>query len=339
MKLKVKTKPSYNVYIEKSLKKFNETCLNLLKGENVLIISDSNVSKLFYKKVSALLVGKTVYLFVINAGESSKNAENYLKILEFMAEKSFTREDSVITLGGGVVGDLGAFAASTYMRGINLVAMPTSLLAMIDSSVGGKTAINLQKGKNLCGTFYQPKAVYINTSFLKKLPASEVQNGTGELLKYYYLSSSRSDFDNLSDINAKLIYHSLKIKADIVAADEKEGGIRKLLNFGHTFAHAIERVSNFAVPHGLAVAKGIKLALIFSKNYYKLSGEDIIFYDNMAKSLDIDVNCPYLYSSLIEAIKSDKKRNSNYIDMILISGDKKPIIEKVLIDDILGYLK
>ncbi len=334
--LRVKTQSEYEVTITDSLAAFTEKVSLLIKGDLVAVITDSNVDGIYKNEIENSLTGKKVIKFVVPAGEESKNAENYLKILNGLADNGFTREDTVITFGGGVVGDLGAFVASTYMRGIKLIAVPTTLLSMVDSSVGGKTAINLEKGKNLCGTFYQPSAVYINTGFLKTLPKKEVLCGLGEILKYRFISKD-AEID-ISKIDEDLIYKCLKIKADIVSKDEKESGKRKLLNFGHTFGHAIEKLSHFTIPHGICVAKGIVYALKISEKYFGTSEKVRKDYILTAENLGIDVSCEYDLNELISLISIDKKRSGKGADFVLIDDKFRPEIVNILLSEIKGYI-
>jgi len=333
----VNASQKYDITVAKDLSLFWEKAAPYLTGGKVALITDETVDGL-YPDFSALIPSdKTVYKYVIKAGERSKNAENYIRILNLMAEDGFKRDDSVITFGGGVVGDLDAFIASTYMRGISLVAVPTTLLSMVDSSVGGKTAINLEKGKNLCGTFYQPKAVYINPEFLNTLPKEEILCGLGEIVKYAYLRPDKKI--NPEIIDEDLIAACLEIKTEIVEEDERESGKRKLLNFGHTFGHAIEKASDFTVPHGICVAKGIRLALMLSAGYFGKDKTEVKKFENIASKLGLDVSCDYSVSELIKLIKSDKKLSEKGVDFVLIGVNGEPQIVNISIDKIQGYIR
>ena len=329
--LKVKTKPIYNVYITDGALKIKETLSPLISGEKTAVLYDENTFGLYGKFLSQTFNDKKLFSYVIKAGENSKNAENYFSLLNKLAIDGFTRKDTLIAFGGGVVGDLGAFVASTYMRGIKLIAMPTTLLAMVDSSVGGKTAINLDKGKNLCGTFYQPSAVFINTEFLKTLPEREIKCGLGEILKYRYLSKKPSDI-TVDNIDEKLIYNCLKIKAGIVSKDEKEKNERKLLNFGHTFGHAIEKASLFSLSHGECVAKGISFAIKLSYKYFGYNNDFLTEYEKLALSCGVDISCDFNVKELLKIAYSDKKRNGDKIDFVLINKKKKPVIVPISIE-------
>ena len=337
-KLKVRTSTEYDITITDSLELFSEKVLPLIKGEKVAIITDEKVNSLYGDCLYELLQNKNVINVVIKSGEKSKNAKNYIGIINTLAESGFTREDTVIALGGGVVGDLAGFVASTYMRGITLIAMPTTLLSAVDSSVGGKTAIDLKSGKNLCGTFYQPKAVYINTEFLKTLPKKEVQNGLGEVIKYAFLSHTVSEQD-IKKINEKLIYKCLKIKCDIVEKDEKESGKRALLNLGHTFGHAIENLSGYKIPHGTCVAKGLVFSIEISKRLFGLSSDKISEIYKLLKCSKHNLICKYTVDALVSQITSDKKRTGGKIKFITLKDIGEPIISTIEIDKLKGLLK
>jgi len=238
-----------------------------------------------------------------------------------------------LAFGGGVVGDIAGFAASTYMRGITLIAVPTTLLAAVDSSVGGKTAVDLKTGKNLLGTFYQPSAVYINTEFLKTLPVKEIKNGLGEVVKYAFLSDTVTTSD-LKNPDGDLIYRCLKIKRDIVEKDEKEKGERALLNLGHTFGHAIEKLSGYRLAHGACVIKGMVYAIEISKRLYDLSDKTVSEMYGLLKSGKHDLSCPFSAESLVSQIIADKKRKGESINFVALKGIGKPEITEIKISDL-----
>lgn len=292
-----------------------------LGNARVAIVSDDHVAPLYADAVSAALGCRPVHRLVVPAGEGSKSMACYASLLEQLAALGFGRHDTVLALGGGVVGDLAGFVASTYMRGVGLVAVPTSLLAMVDSSVGGKTAINLQVGKNLCGTFYQPDLVYIATGCCATLPAREVQCGWGEIIKYSFLADTIGLADLEGDITPELVEKCVRIKADIVSADEREGGQRKLLNFGHTVGHAIERLAGFALSHGECVVKGMYAALSMSARYYDLP--DSVYRAGLrrlaVRGHDLDI--PYSVDQLMQPIMLDKKGSADGVDAILVDAD------------------
>lgn len=235
----------------------------LTSGGKVCVVTDSNVAPLYLPAALASLeeAGLTAVAFTFPAGEASKTGETYLNLLEFLAAETLTRTDSLIALGGGVAGDLTGFAAATYLRGIPLIQVPTTLLAMVDSSVGGKTAIDLQAGKNLAGAFYQPSLVLCDPDCLDTLPPEDFADGCAEVIKYGMLGSDallQSLLDiPLSDQLESVIAQCVAMKRDLVEADEFDTGARQLLNLGHTLGHAIEAGSGYAVSHGRAVAAGM----------------------------------------------------------------------------------
>lgn len=336
--LEVFASKTYKITIENGFSLFSERVLPYLVGRNVAIITDDTVDKLYGSALGGFLANKHVIKIVLKHGEKSKNAKNYLKIINALAENCFTREDAVIALGGGVVGDIAGFAASTYMRGITLVAVPTTLLSMVDSSVGGKTAIDLSFGKNLCGTFYQPSAVYINTEFLKTLPKKEIKNGLGEVIKYAFLSDTvkRTDIKNIDE---NLIYKCLKIKRDIVNEDEKENGVRALLNLGHTVGHAIEKLSGYKLSHGACVIKGLLYSIEVSKRLFNLDEKSVKKMYALLKSGKHDLTVPFSAEDIINQITADKKRQGDSVKFIAVKGVGKPEIIKIKLSDLRGILK
>ena len=222
MEIKVSASKNYSVIIKDSLSELKNCAKSVIKGDKIAVITDKNVEKLYLSQIGDIFNDYSVFNYVVNGGEESKSITCFYEILEFLAENGFKRNDTVIALGGGVIGDLAGFTASTYMRGINLIMIPTSLLAMVDSSVGGKTAINLKSGKNLAGCFYQPSLVYINTEFLKTLPDREILSGLGEVVKYAFIGSGLTTEDLKGGITPSLIYKCVDIKRQIVENDEKE---------------------------------------------------------------------------------------------------------------------
>ncbi|MCL2235526.1 MAG: 3-dehydroquinate synthase [Defluviitaleaceae bacterium] len=246
--------------------KENWDCLNI-KGK-VFLVTDENVAKLYLDDFDSLP------RHILPSGEAAKNMENIVKILEAMAGVGLDRKSTVIALGGGVVTDMAGFAASIYMRGINWIALPTTLMGMVDAAHGGKTGVDFLGGKNLVGTFHKPSLVYCNISTLSTLPPEDFISGLAEVIKYGIIKDEPLlDYlgDNQNTILSRnhnalthIIQRSINIKTDIVNQDEKEAGLRQILNFGHTFGHAIESGLNFTKPHGHCVALGMTCALDYS---------------------------------------------------------------------------
>ena len=238
----------------------------------ILIVTDDGLPKKYLAEIKKLITkSKKVYIYSLPAGEKSKSLKSFNLILENLASLKFDRTDCLIALGGGMVGDITGFVASSYLRGIDFIQIPTTLLSQVDSSVGGKTAINISQGKNLVGAFYNPKKVFISLSYLQTLSEKEYRSGLGEVVKYAFILNKRlhrilkSNSNLVLSRNLKVleevIYESIKTKSKIVTKDEKENGVRALLNFGHTFGHAIEAKNNYkGVSHGEAVVLGMIIA-------------------------------------------------------------------------------
>lgn len=322
--IKVATSKEYNVNIGSGF--FNtigEKIAEIKRVCRVVLISDDIVFPLYGEAVKNSLVdnGYSVCEFVVPHGEESKSFENYENILEFCAENSITRTDLFVALGGGVVGDLTGFVASTYLRGVDFVQIPTTVLSMVDSSVGGKTAINLNAGKNLCGSFYQPIGVFADCDTLKTLPQEIFNDGCAEIIKYgMILDKNFLAFLQDNEIKENIEYvikRCVEIKRDVVGHDEFEKGERKLLNFGHTIGHAIEKCSGFSVSHGQAVAIGMVIA---TKGAYEVGMSEEDFSDVLIPILkrnNLSVKCEFSADELCKASLSDKKRSLDTMSLIV----------------------
>lgn len=291
---------------------------NLLKyGNRYAIISDSRVGKLYGKKLTEK-IGKKAILITFPHGERSKNLYTIEQICKKMVKYGFDRHDCVIALGGGVTGDIAGFVASIYMRGINYIQVPTSLIAMVDSSIGGKTGVNTSEGKNLIGTFYQPKAVFIDPNLLKTLPKRHLINGMAEVIKYGCIKSYslfkfiEQNYQKIlnrdSGLLNKIIEQSCAIKSEIVKKDEKEKGLRMILNFGHTIGHALEKLSGFKLLHGEAISIGMIEKC--ENPALKLLLQKIGLPTKMPKKFSIE--------QIQKAIKSDKKKKTGHIREIIV---------------------
>jgi 3-dehydroquinate synthase len=271
------------------------------------------------------------------SGEKYKSVERYNSILAFLADNNYGRDSLIVAIGGGVTGDIAGFVASTYLRGIQLVQIPTTLLAAVDSSIGGKTGINFLNRKNIVGTFYQPDFVLTDTVFLDSLPEKEIISGTGEIIKYAFLSDRdfyndvNDSFDSIISLNTKalnrIIPSCIKMKAEIVTEDEQESGLRKILNLGHTFAHAYESYFDFKIKHGNAVAAGIISSLFLSFKKGIINKTSLNYFLNLPSKIDYE--CPnYLSKSeIINRMLSDKKNREGKIKFILIKNIGEILIE------------
>ena len=287
------------------------------KAKKIFIISDTNVWPLYGETVTESLEksGFFVDFFAFPAGEESKNGAVYLEVLNKLAGSGLTRTDLIVALGGGVVGDLAGFAAATYLRGIRFIQVPTTLLAAVDSSVGGKTAIDLPAGKNLCGAFWQPSLVLCDTDTLTSLPRDIFRDGCAEVIKYgvlydpvlfAHLEDKGLDFDREA-----VITRCVELKRDVVAEDEFDTGARMRLNLGHTFGHGIEANSDFTVSHGKAVAIGMAIAARAARCP---DAERIL---SCIEKFGLPISTPDSADAILHYALSDKKRSGGTVNLIL----------------------
>ena len=303
-------------HIGKFASKIQDPCV-------AVIISDSNVWPLYGQVVEKSMqqAGYTVIHYTFPAGETSKNTNTYFSILEFLAINKITRSDLILALGGGVTGDMAGFAAATYLRGISYIQIPTSLLAMVDSSVGGKTAIDLPAGKNLVGAFYQPKLVLCDIDVLKTLPRHYFTDGCAEVIKYAILFDPEL-FEHLKEKNSNfdaeyVISRCVSLKQDVVSQDEFDTGKRQLLNLGHTFGHTIEKLSDFSITHGFAVSAGIMMAAKVGV-YLKICDHKLPKQINdLLTTFDLPVDTSYDPVALMNVALNDKKRFGQTINLII----------------------
>ena len=302
-------------------------------GTIVAIVTNETVAPLFLAKVreSVHALGKKVIEIVLRDGEAYKTAASLDQIYSAMLSAKCDRKTTIIALGGGVVGDVAGYAAATYQRGIPFVQMPTTLLAQVDSSVGGKTAVNHPLGKNMIGAFYQPQAVLSDTSALKSLPPREYAAGLAEIIKHAlifdepHLAELERDVDKLNarddETLARVIAHSCRIKADVVQRDERETlGIRALLNLGHTFGHAIETEMGYgAWVHGEAVAAGCVLAAQLSQEMGHLSADDVARATRLFAAVNLPVKPPKSDAAkLVAHMQRDKKNEGGVVTLVLL---------------------
>ncbi len=338
IKLKIKTKSeTYPIIIGSNIikdlsKYFNEYSINF---NQCLLIIDKRVPNSMISKITKSLKRKKKFKFLFDSKEKNKNQMSINKILQILLDKNFSRQDCIITVGGGITGDVGGFAASLYKRGLQFINIPTTLLSQVDSSIGGKTGVNTKEGKNLIGTFYQPKIVLSEIEFLKSLPKREIVCGYGEILKhslilnkkfYKYLDKNTSKILNLkTPFIEKAIFESCKIKKIVVEKDEKESGIRKILNFGHTFAHAYEATLGFSnrLNHGEAVILGTVTALKFSLKMKLLNIKEyrLIISHIKKMKLPFDIKKYFTLKNLNKILSfmiKDKKNTSKKINLILL---------------------
>ena len=310
-----------------------------------LIVFDKNVPNKKVEIIKKKLNNKKVYNYRLEANEKNKNQKTINQILEVLLKKNFSRDDILISVGGGITGDIAGYAASIFKRGLKFINIPTTLLAQVDSSIGGKTGVNTKHGKNLIGSFYQPKLVISDIDFLKTLPKREIVCGYGEILKHSLISNKNffhflnKNFEKILKFKSpyieKTIFESCKIKKKIVEKDEKEKNIRKILNFGHTFAHAYEASLNFSgkLNHGEAVILGMNTALNFSKSNNFLPFNEFKMIKNHIKNFGLPHDIREYFSlkdvnKITSFMINDKKNNTNKINLILLKRIGTPLINK-----------
>ncbi len=342
----ISTSQNYDVMIGNGLlPQLGQYAANVVKGKTAAIVSDSNVWQLYGELAQQSLQanGFCVVSYVFEAGEESKNGQTYLSILNFLAQSQLTRSDCLIALGGGVVGDMTGFAAATYLRGISYIQVPTSLLAMVDSSIGGKTAIDLNAGKNLAGAFYQPNLVLCDTDVLDSLPEDIFRDGCAEVIKYAilfdadlfsHLQAHGMDFDRES-----VIYRCVALKRDIVIRDEKDTGERQLLNLGHTIGHSIESKSDFTLSHGKSVAIGLAIVTNAAAKMQICSQETNAKISNLISKFALPITTDFSAQELTEVSLHDKKRFGSTINLILPKDVGNCYIHKLPISELESFIK
>jgi len=338
-KVTVTGSKTYDIIIEKGcMERVGELAKQVIGVGKSILITDDIVDGLYGTIVETSLrsAGFDVVKYVIPNGERSKNGYEFLKILNYMAENELTRSDAVFALGGGVVGDLAGFSAASYMRGIKLVQIPTTLLAMVDSSVGGKTAIDLPAGKNLVGAFYQPDLVLCDLTAAETLPDAVFADGCAEIIKYGMICDEEmleklegSVHEQIGDI----VERCVSIKRDVVNEDEHDHGLRQLLNFGHTPAHAIEQNSNYTISHGRAVAIGMAM---ITRACLPEAAEKL---EKLIEKYDLPTETDYTTEQLVRTALSDKKRKGNTITLVVPEKYGRCELKKITIDEIAEYFR
>ena len=333
----------YDVSIERGLlARAGEWLGALTPSRTAALITDDQVNALYGDLVIKALTasGFQVARFVFEHGEQRKTLETYGAVLSFLAENHITRTDTVVALGGGVTGDLAGFAAATYLRGLAVAQIPTTLLAMVDSSVGGKTGVNLPSGKNLVGAFHQPIGVLCDPDVLSTLPADVFADGMAETIKYGMLCDETL-FDTLaagafSGGLERIIERCVAIKASVCAGDECDRGQRQLLNLGHTFGHAIEKCSGFTIAHGHAVAIGMVYVTKIAVNLGLCASGCLTRLTDALASNSLPVAAPYTADRLAEAILGDKKRTGDMLTLVMPRGIGHCVLHPVPVNQLLA---
>lgn len=320
--------------------------------QKICIVTDSHVEPLYAKEIQELLktIFDTVFIYTFEAGENNKNLATVQGLYEYLIQNHFDRRDFLIALGGGVVGDLTGFTAATYLRGIDFIQVPTTLLAQVDSSIGGKTGVDFMQYKNMVGAFYQPKLVYMNLATLKSLPERQIISGMGEIIKhglikdasYYHFLSEKQAAIMALDMNTieEMIYRSCCIKKEVVEIDPTEKGERALLNFGHTIGHAIEKLCDFSLYHGECVGLGMLSAAYLSAKLGHITEEELLAIRNCLISFGFQTEIRGIKpENVLAATKSDKKMVGNQVKFILLQqiGDAyiyRELSDKQILDSI-----
>ena len=337
----------YSIQFEKDFSYLAEEISKLgFIGHKLCVVTDSNVAPLYLEAVKNVLMDRSdqVYEFVIPAGEQNKTLDNIKKLYEYLILNRFDRKDCLVALGGGVIGDMTGFAAATYLRGIDFVQVPTTLLSQVDSSIGGKTGVDFDSYKNMVGAFHMPRLVYMNLSVLNTLSDEQFSCGMGEILKHG-LIKNREYFtwcmDNADKIQERdyetllyMIKESCKIKRDVVEKDPTEKGDRALLNFGHTLGHAVEKLKNFEMLHGQCVAVGAVAAMKLSAMRGNVLEEDVANSEKCFEKFGLPVRAEGITAEqILQISKSDKKMEAGKIKFVLLQEVGNAYVDKTVTDE------
>ena len=338
---------SYPIYIGSDVSLDNVLYSKHISSKKIALITNEQIADLYLPEISQTLNAFDLKTLVLPEGETEKNLETVGKAVEFLSDNGIDRDSSIIAFGGGVIGDITGFVASSYMRGIKFLQVPTTLLAQVDSSVGGKTGVNINTGKNLIGSFYQPSAVIADTRYLNSLEPNRLSEGLAEVIKYglirdedffKWLSKNTNRILALEpEIMTHLIERCCQIKAEIVSEDEREGSIRAILNYGHTFGHAIESLTDYSVyTHGEAVSIGMVMAASMAERMGMLSKDDKTEITNLLESVNLPTKKPDLNNNdFLESMKRDKKVQDGEIRLILLESIGRAIISNDYPNEIL----
>ncbi len=330
----------YPIYITNSFDGLADALKKVgLAGRKLCIITESNVAPIYLETIKGLLGEWELSSFIFKAGEESKNLDTISDFYKHFIDEKLDRKSVLIALGGGVTGDMTGFAAATYMRGIPFVQIPTTLLAQVDSSVGGKTGVDFLGHKNMVGAFYQPKLVYINHKTLATLPPEQVAAGMAEAIKTAYIidkdllgyfNEHKAAIKALSDEETEhVIYSCCKAKAYVVSKDEKESGLREILNFGHTFGHAVEKLSGFKLLHGECVAIGMAAAMYLNMSLGKTTDLDLEAAEKLFEYFDLPIRADGFESEKIyEQMFYDKKTKDGKLNIVLLEEIGRAYTEK-----------
>lgn len=334
--------PVYDIVLKEDFSALlNELNKLQISEKKICIVTDSNVETLYLQQITEILGGccKNVIAYTFPAGEEHKNLATVQRLYEILIVNKFDRSDMLVALGGGVVGDLCGFAAATYLRGIDFIQIPTTLLSQVDSSIGGKTGVDFDSYKNMVGAFHMPRLVYTNISTLLSLPDNQFSAGMGEVIKHglikdreYYewiLDNAEDIWKRELPVCLRMVLESNYIKRGVVEKDPTEKGDRMLLNFGHTLGHAIEKLKNFELLHGECVALGVLAAMELSRLREMLSPKDVAHYRDALLTFHIPVEVSGLLSEdVIEATRNDKKMEAGSIKFILLKQVGEAFVDR-----------
>jgi len=349
VKLKVETSKMHEIFIEKNLLSSISDKLNFLPNCcNILIVTDKNVKRLYLETLINNLKTSNfqVYTFIVPAEEKSKSFKQAIKIYDFLCKHNFSRSDCILSLGGGVVGDLAGFVASTFLRGVRFVNIPTSLLAQVDSAIGGKNGIDTPYGKNLVGSFYYPKAILIDPSLIYTLPSREISNGFAEIIKYalikdkdLFFKLKELDLSNLHENLADIILKCVLIKKEIIEKDEFDQNYRMILNFGHTLGHAIEKLGNFKkYSHGQAISIGMIMIVKACVRKNILDKSLLSDLESILHKFSLPTSCNINERKIVLASLNDKKFFNNKVNVVLISNVGEGYIQPFSKDEFIKFL-
>ena len=339
LEVNFENKPCYDIVISDDFSNLRDELVKLdIEKKKICIVSDTNVAPLYLDAVKKELEGLNVFLHIFDAGERNKHLGTVSEIYDTLIYNKFDRKDILLALGGGVVGDICGFAAATYLRGIDFVQIPTTLLSQVDSSIGGKTGVDFKHYKNMVGAFYMPKLVYVNINTLNTLPKIEFTSGMGEVIKhglifdkdYYYWLFDNSEKILAGDLKASahMVLVSQKIKKQVVENDPYEKGQRAILNFGHTLGHAIEREKEFVLSHGQCVGLGMLAAFDICIKKNKLTEGDRDFLKNLMEVYSFDTDTNIDVEKVFEATFNDKKMEAGKIKFVLLDGIGRAFIDR-----------
>lgn len=338
----------YNIYITNTFDELTAymTGLGYHSEQKICIVTDSNFRDLYTDVVKEKLETffSKVFIYTFCAGEENKNVASINGLYEFLILNHFDRQDILVALGGGVVGDMTGYTAATYLRGIDFIQVPTTLLSQTDSSIGGKTGVDFMQYKNMVGAFYMPRLVYMNLSVLKTLPKEQLISGFGEILKhglikdFVYFNWLKEHYDAIWNLEyeslEEMIFRSCDIKREVVERDPKEKGERALLNFGHTIGHAIEKLSDFKLSHGSCVGLGMVAASYLSKSLGNLSDEELSDIENTLANFGLKTRVDgFDAAAVLMASKSDKKMVGNQVKFVLLQTPGEAYLYRELSDE------